>query len=381
MLLNDIIKTVFLRLNAQKIPVTPNMYKKYFCEEAKKRGIYTEDCEYMADDELKRLVELLQDTLEPSIGNYYSNNAQLIQNKLAHSPQLLVDTHLQEEIFSLSQERKNIDRQIIMEKTAQLTAILSNITKSLASSLNASKDGNFNIKNIKNEIDRLDVAGFESDQALKDLKSQFLTIADSIQNETDALSQVLSDESQKVCSLEEKIQKLEQQLHEAKKQSNTDFLTQALTRKAFDEELNSLEKDFVHNNKDYSVIFFDLDHFKSINDTYGHDAGDKVLATFSKLLLKEFDQFGIVARYGGEEFVALCPDKSLEQCYEKAQSIRTILHKANFIYDEQKIKVTYSGGISQRSAQKNIDSMLKYADKLLYQAKNNGRDTIETLLN
>lgn len=356
------------------------MYKKYFCEEAQKRGIYTEDCESMADDELKRLVELLQDTLEPSIGNYNTNNAQLVQNKLTHSPQLLADTQLQEEIFSLSQERKNIDRQIIMEKTAQLTAILSTITQSLANSLNASKDGNFNIKNIKHEIDRLDVAGFESDQALKDLKTQFLTIADSIQNETDALSQVLSDESKKVSSLEEKIQKLEQQLFEAKKQSNTDFLTQALTRKAFDEELNKLEKDFVQNSEDYSVIFFDLDHFKSINDTYGHDAGDKVLSTFSKLLLKEFDQFGIVARYGGEEFVALCPNKSLEQCYEKAQSIRTILHKANFIYDEQKIKVTYSGGIAQRSTQKNMDLMLRNADKLLYQAKNNGRDTIETLL-
>ncbi len=416
-MLNDIIKTVFLQLNAQKIPVTPDMYRKYFCKEAKRLGMYTEDCNslevlkeslsFQNQAKLKKLnidnmdtllnylaqqlsktdnkeevsnmigmVALLKDTLEPSVGTYEDDNISSLEVKLKSNPNLLMDDELQKEIFALIDERKKLDRQVIMDKTAELATVLSTITQSLKNSLNASKDGNFNIKNIKQEIDKLDVAGFESDQALKDIKAQFISVADSIQTETDALSTVLSNESHKVTSLEQKVQLLEKQLLDAKKQSNTDFLTGAMTRKAFDEKLNALEAKFTAEAKDYSVIFFDLDHFKNINDTYGHDAGDKVLSTFSKLLLKEFNQFGLVARYGGEEFVALCPQKSVQECHDKAQEVRTILHKANFVYDNQKIKVTYSGGVCQRSEQDTVQTMLKQADKLLYDAKENGRDQI-----
>lgn len=357
-MLNDMIKTVFMRLNYDKTPATPDMYRKYFCEEAKKHGIYTENCnsievlkESLSLQDQMKLEELNIDTMD-SLLHYLSDQLE-------------------------KPKKSNIDHETILLKTTEITSILANITQSLNRSITASKDGDFNISQIKNEIDKLDVAGFESDEVLQDLKSQFLNIADSIQSETKALSTVLSDESNKVVTLEDKIQKLEKQLKDAKKQSNTDFLTGALTRKAFDEKLNTLEKEFSSESKDYSVIFFDLDYFKKINDTYGHDAGDKVLSTFSKLLLKEFKNYGHIARYGGEEFVAICPEKTIEECFQKAQMIREILHKANFVYDQQKIKVTYSGGICQRSTQDHMESMLKHADKLLYEAKKNGRDRIE----
>ena len=247
-MLNDIIKTVFLQLNAQKIPVTPDMYRKYFCKEAKRLGMYTEDCNslevlkeslsFQNQAKLKKLnidnmdtllnylaqqlsqtenkeeisnmmgmVALLKDTLEPSVGTYEEDNISSLEVKLKTNPNLLMDDELQKEIFVLIDERKKLDRQVIMDKTAELASVLSTITQSLKNSLNASKDGNFNIKNIKQEIDKLDVAGFESDQALKDIKTQFLSVADSIQTETDALSTVLSNESHKVTSLEQKPKK------------------------------------------------------------------------------------------------------------------------------------------------------------------------------
>lgn len=426
-MLTDIIKTVFMRLNNEQVPATPDMYRKFFCEEAKKLGLYSTECnsintlqdslsysnrmklkklnindmdtllDYLTakldnnnDSEtieskkniigLINLVEIVKDALQPSIGNIYHNEIEEFNKKIMDNPKLIENKDVYQEFNYLIEERFKLDKNVIINKTSELASILANITKSLNQSINANKDGSFNISNIKKELDGLDVPESENDEYLKDLKRQFMSIATSIESEANNLSTILLKENSKVNSLEKKIQVLEKQLKDAKKQSNTDFLTGAMTRKAFDERLKFLEKGYLDKNEDYSVMFFDLDHFKSINDTYGHDAGDKVLSTFSKLLLKEFKGIGDVARYGGEEFVVLLPKKDVEESLIYANKIQDILRKSQFIYEEHKLSVTFSGGICQRNQKASSEILIKDADELLYKAKQNGRDRIEIIV-
>ncbi|MEA1914514.1 MAG: diguanylate cyclase [Campylobacterota bacterium] len=415
-MITDIIKNVFIQLNKEQIPVTPDMYRKFFCQEAKKLGMYMEECnsitliketlsyknrtklkelnidnmdmllEYLTQrlegvdaqtdvSDLIGIINVLKTTMEPSIGSFYSQNINDFEQKISQNPALLIDDALHNEIYELINERKRIDKEAIIAKTSELTSILANVTDSVNRSITTNKDGNFNISNIKKELEQLELN--EDDDSLGELKEQFISIADAIESETSSLSDILSKENSKVNLLNKRIQMLESQLSDAKEQSNTDFLTGAMTRKAFDEKLKELEKKYIQNSEDFSVIFFDLDHFKSVNDTYGHDAGDKVLSTFSKLLRKEFKDFGDIARYGGEEFVALCPNKDKHQANNHAQKVKNIVGGSRFVYEEHKLHITFSGGVCQRSDKSSLEILIKDADKLLYKAKENGRDRIQ----
>jgi diguanylate cyclase (GGDEF)-like protein len=129
---------------------------------------------------------------------------------------------------------------------------------------------------------------------------------------------------------------------------------------------------------DFSVLFFDLDHFKKINDTYGHDAGDYVLKEISNLVrgghLRPKDVF---ARYGGEEFVVLLSNTSATAAQEIAEKIRASIETHAFIYEGKRLPVTTSLGVAEMSSSVESSSgLLKLADKALYTSKNSGRNRV-----
>lgn len=131
---------------------------------------------------------------------------------------------------------------------------------------------------------------------------------------------------------------------------------------------------------DFSLIFFDLDHFKKINDTYGHDAGDFVLKEISNLIrtghLRPKDVF---ARYGGEEFVVLLGNTNAKAASEVAERIRAAIETHAFIYDGKRLPVTSSIGVAElRADVESAQTLLKSADKALYAAKQSGRNKVVT---
>jgi diguanylate cyclase (GGDEF)-like protein len=149
-----------------------------------------------------------------------------------------------------------------------------------------------------------------------------------------------------------------------------------MTRRKFDIELKKIEENFQQTGESYSIVFIDIDHFKSINDTYGHNAGDVVLSTFGKILQTKVGTKGIVARYGGEEFVIVLKNEGLDTSLELCDKIKELIVKSKFIYDEIKLKVTFSAGIIQREDFEDLDGAMKQADKYLYTAKNSGRNIV-----
>ncbi len=125
-----------------------------------------------------------------------------------------------------------------------------------------------------------------------------------------------------------------------------------------------------------SVIFFDIDHFKSINDTYSHDAGDYVLMTLGKLLKKSARHLDVIARYGGEEFVMITPSTNSPQATLLGQKIKEIVENYTFSYRGKRLKITVSGGVASFSSATSAKQALGRADKALYYAKEHGRNMI-----
>ena len=157
----------------------------------------------------------------------------------------------------------------------------------------------------------------------------------------------------------------------------TDFLTGLYNRRNF---LHLAENEIKHAGRfrhDLSLMAFDLDHFKNINDTYGHAAGDNVLANTSEILKARLRTTDILARLGGEEFAALLPYTNLENAKVLAEYLRSEIEANEIVFGEEKIKVTASFGVAELSGvDADVAALLERADRLLYEAKRRGRNRI-----
>ncbi|GGQ21681.1 GGDEF domain-containing protein [Shewanella litoralis] len=130
------------------------------------------------------------------------------------------------------------------------------------------------------------------------------------------------------------------------------------------------------NNEPLSVLLCDLDHFKLVNDKYGHNGGDMVLTELSALFKEQVRQQDCVARWGGEEFLIILPQTSAEQASIIAEKIRSSVEQFTINFVKHQIRVTISIGISQLVEDQTIDELINNADKCLYQAKTLGRNRV-----
>ncbi len=126
-----------------------------------------------------------------------------------------------------------------------------------------------------------------------------------------------------------------------------------------------------------SAIMLDVDHFKKINDIYGHPAGDRVLVSLAKLLTREIRACDLAARYGGEEFMLILPETNIEKAQGTAERIRHMVADTPLPVDGKSIRLTISlGVVSSEGSGQDFESLLKDADRLLYKAKQSGRNRV-----
>lgn len=171
------------------------------------------------------------------------------------------------------------------------------------------------------------------------------------------------------------ISEFEQLKEDTKKVAFEDTLTKAATRLKFDETLKDLIQiaSRFEQNK-FGVIMFDIDNFKYINDTHGHDYGDFVLKSVANAVKNSIRGSDTFARWGGEEFVVLSPMNDLEQTHKLAEKLRIEIESMELPKCE---KVTSSFGAVVYEDEKSGDEIMKRADKLLYKAKKNGKNRVE----
>ncbi len=160
----------------------------------------------------------------------------------------------------------------------------------------------------------------------------------------------------------------------------TDSLTQVFNRG----HLFTLgEREFLRSrrfNRPLSLIMLDIDHFKLVNDTYGHAVGDRVLFNLAQFLKKQIRETDIVARYGGEEFVLLLPETKIKDGYLIAQRIQENLPQIYQPLEKGTVTITVSMGVAEMTAQtRDFSALIEKADQALYAAKRSGRDRIESL--
>lgn len=156
--------------------------------------------------------------------------------------------------------------------------------------------------------------------------------------------------------------------------SRTDHLTSLLNRRGFD---SLIVKSFsINKGKEYSIITMDIDNFKVINDTYGHDIGDVVLVEISKVLLNICRKDDICARMGGEEFTIFLPNVDVNQCKVIAERIRLEVSQITIKSIDKSFNFTVSLGIISEKDQHNYLKALKNADKALYEAKTSGKNKV-----
>lgn len=155
---------------------------------------------------------------------------------------------------------------------------------------------------------------------------------------------------------------------------NIDCLTQIYNHKYMFERLeNEIEKAVKYREK-LCIIMFDIDHFKAVNDNYGHQCGDHVLSTIAKTIKENIRKIDIAGRYGGEEFIVILTKADMKVGYKIVEQIRKKIMKLKF--KEKGLAITISGGIVEYSSENAIE-LVKLADEKLYSAKRNGRNRIE----
>ena len=404
---DEIVRNTLISLTEKSIHASPSAYAKEYCAIANSINLDVEECirfknvvELLSQDEqfevdingietfydlipillnrvskdsLSDISSIISRSLQPSISINLDNELTKFSIKIDDSPELLLENEIQEELKKFIETRIHLDQQELNKKAKEITQIITVMTKFLAEAIHTNSQGSSNISDIAKDIESLDT---NNPVHLSQMQSKLVNAAKSIEIAMEKSTDKLKYGQDQVNELEEKIRMLEKELETSKKESEFDHLTGVLTRRAFDRYSKKIDDNYKRNNVDYAVIFFDIDHFKKVNDTYGHDAGDVILATFAKVLEKSTRDLDIVGRYGGEEFMALVHFSDIKEIKTYISRVKSIVTEHKFKYDNLKIQITFSAGVTLRSENKTYDDTIKKADELLYQAKQTGRNKI-----
>ncbi len=171
-------------------------------------------------------------------------------------------------------------------------------------------------------------------------------------------------------------QMTEQRIKQLEELTQLDHLTRLANRAHLEQELNSRMEEQLRTGQPFGILFIDIDHFKQINDRYGHAVGDDFLQMVANTLSANARPFDLFGRWGGEEFLGLIRNIDLEGLRELADRMRSLIAASYLDFSGQPLKVTVSIGATMSTLQDSIARLLKRADTLLYQSKNNGRNRV-----
>ncbi len=205
------------------------------------------------------------------------------------------------------------------------------------------------------------------DQRVREHRSREETRAVAYKERTEALYE-------RIESLENQTRSLTRSVNKLERQASTDGLTRVPNRAAYDKRIAAELQQYKRDQRPRCIAAIDIDHFKTINDRYGHQAGDKVLQMLAQhwsRRLRDCDFFG---RYGGEEFVMLLDNSNEQQALLLANKLRQSVEKLGFHFRQQPVSVTISCGITGFREGDTPQALFERADRALYEAKRNGRN-------
>lgn len=216
----------------------------------------------------------------------------------------------------------------------------------------------------------------EAQQYLEKMQTSISARQEADKEEEEKLISLLQNMQRELTSMEKKTQQYRKKLLEQRLQTHMDPLTKIPNRIAYNERIEQEYQRWLRTKSPLCMAVIDIDHFKSINDKYGHAAGDKTLLVIAKQLKSKLRKTDFLARWGGEEFVILFPDSELTDLIEPLEEIRKKLESLPFKFKHEPVTITASFGLAEFAGEDSVESVFERADKHLYSAKNNGRNQI-----
>ncbi|MEM7209407.1 MAG: diguanylate cyclase [Pseudomonadota bacterium] len=248
----------------------------------------------------------------------------------------------------------------VRESSATANGDLTNTLSGLADQVSKSED----LREIKRSVsDRISSALSNMDL--------FFSQEASIFEEVSHANQTLQ---QQLISTRAELDQLRSELSQSREKQLRDALTGIANRHAYNERVRLEVERYHRSGKPFCFALWDIDHFKSINDSYGHSAGDEILKSFAQQLQQSFRRTDFVGRIGGEEFAVLLPETSIEEGESLCNTIRQSLASRQFSYKGQTFNVTASIGLAVLNAEDDSETIYQRADNALYQAKDAGRN-------
>ncbi len=180
--------------------------------------------------------------------------------------------------------------------------------------------------------------------------------------------------NQRIKAMEQESSDLRESAEKSRELALKDALTGIWNRQALNEDLEKEYTRWQRYQKPLSLVVWDIDFFKRVNDNYGHAAGDKVLKTIARIFMQATRDADFIARFGGEEFVGIFPETRLEDALILANKIREKVQNSKFHYENSPVPITASAGLATFRPNDTIDDVFKRADAALYRAKESGRN-------
>ncbi|MNZ83522.1 Response regulator PleD [compost metagenome] len=199
------------------------------------------------------------------------------------------------------------------------------------------------------------------------------------ENREQEVAERLQELMARVSSMEEEAREFQASIEDQRVKALTDPLTGLPNRAGLDERLELEMERWQRYGGDLLLAVLDVDHFKRINDEFGHLAGDKVLKIIATELAKRLRRTDFIARYGGEEFVMLLPSTSLENGQQLLEALRNAIADCPFHFRGKRLAITCSAGLAQFNPGDRSETVFERADQALYRAKRSGRNRLETV--
>lgn len=213
---------------------------------------------------------------------------------------------------------------------------------------------------------------------VKELNST-ISLVSSLEQHTITTGQAMQSMQAQLAELQAKNEQLHQELENQRHQATHDALTQLPNRVAYNQRAAQELARWQRYQRPLSVAVLDVDHFKRFNDTYGHQAGDRVLKIIAEQLRENLRTVDFVARFGGEEFVILLPETSSDDAVVALDKLRQELSNARYKFKDEPVTITASFGVTQYREDDSVDSAFERADEALYKAKQGGRNKVFAL--
>lgn len=321
-----------------------------------------------------KTIRLLVSSLVPSIAPTIDNATIQLSQKLQDNPAYIASDECEKELKVAIAMRIALDKESVELMVSSLDSLLEKLSTQLIELIERSESSTSEIRNVKRDLEALET---NKPSDFKTVHKRLYTIATTLEENVELLSKDLHIHNEKVVQMGKKIATLEEELVKATQASREDFLTKLYNKRAIEEFLAVKEAEYERHGRSFCVALLDLDYFKAVNDTYGHEAGDAVLLAFAKILKEEARGSDIVGRYGGEEFLVILGDTELAGAKVFCEKVRAHVEQAHFMYQEQRIRVNVSIGVAQRSEYPSLKGLVNGADERLYDAKRKGRNRVE----